>query len=229
MQMNLTDLHQLAIDRVTRAATGENTAEDLLAELAKFWAETETALKADDSTDRSHIACCAGCDHCCVINVSILLPEGVAISRFLLGLPAAELEQISARLDDLWTRIRGLDDDERVMLRRPCAFLDDRGYCLVYPVRPLYCRSFTSTDAESCKAEIAARAHGQVLPVQAHRYQQELYETCYLGIGDGLTQVGLDGRSFQLSGLVRYLLRQPNGGADLLTAGEQLVWDDLYA
>jgi hypothetical protein len=61
-----------------------------------------------------------------------------------------------------------------------------------------------------------------------HQFQLQLYETLFFAVGEGLNQVGLDGRSFQLSGLVRYLLRNSGNEAELLT-NASLTWNALYA
>lgn len=63
--------------------------------------------------------------------------------------------------------------------------------------------------------------------VMMHQFQLQLYKTLFSGVADGLVQAGLDGRCFQLSGLVRYLLSHPGEEAELLK-GASLRWDNIY-
>ncbi|MDX2495151.1 MAG: YkgJ family cysteine cluster protein [Desulfuromusa sp.] len=219
---------QLAIQKrfsLPGSATTDMT--QLLSELETVRFEAESLLEQQEDGDRSLLACGSGCQDCCVVNVSITFLEGLSILQFLHQLDSAELAQITARLDKLWRNVRGLDDDERMMLRRKCAFLDDRGCCVIYPVRPLFCRSISSTDVELCRGAITGQVFGELQPVMMHQFQLQLYKTIFLGVADGLEQAGLDGRSFQLCGLIRYLLNHPDQEKDLLTEST-LSWNDLY-
>jgi len=106
-------------------------------------------------------------------------------------------------------------------------FLGDQGKCRIYPVRPMLCRSVSSIDADACRRALTEAIFDEEPPVLMHQLQQELYEAIFCGFGAGLEQVGLDGRSFQVSGLVRYLLEHPQWERDYLR-GERLRWGELY-
>ncbi len=199
----------------------------LLEELRAIRSEAETLILQQQEGDRSLIACGPGCQFCCVVNVSITLLEGISIARFLRQQDAADLSKISSKLDQLWCDVRGLDEEERLMSRRKCAFLDDRGCCFIYPVRPLFCRSISSTDVELCRAAVVGQVSGELQPVMMHQFQLQLYKTLFIGVADGLAQAGLEGRSFQLSGLVRYLLKHPDRDEELLKTSS-LCWDEIY-
>ncbi len=214
--------------RFALPATNKTNVAQFLKELDLICSEAETLIEQQKEGDRSLLACEPGCQSCCVVNVSITLLEGISIARFLHQLSSADLAQVTSRLDSLWRDVRGLDDDERMMLRRKCAFLDEQGYCLIYPVRPLFCRSISSTDVEQCKAAVVGQTFGELQPVMMHQFQLQLYKTLFSGVADGLAQAGLDGRSFQLCGLVRYLLSHPDREEELLSQSS-LCWKDLYA
>lgn len=196
-------------------------------ELHRLAAAAEHELVQRPQGDRNLIACGPGCGSCCVVNVACLLPEGVTIAHYLQAFEKAQREEIIAKLEGLWCEIRGLDDEERLFVRRSCAFLDDQGCCRIYPVRPLLCRSITSTDADNCREVLNSAVFGAERPILMHQLQQQLYETVFTGVADGLQRLGIDGRSFQISGLVRYLVRQPEAEAQLLD-GHRLCWQDLY-
>lgn len=213
--------------RFVLPATAEADVPQLLVELDALQSAAETLIAKHPDGDRSLLACAPGCQSCCVVNVSITLLEGISILRFLQQLNSADLERIVSRLDNLWRAVRGLDDEERLMLRRKCAFLDDQGCCIIYPVRPLFCRSISSTDVELCRAAVTEQVFGETQPVMMHQFQLQLYKTLFLGVAEGLTRAGLDGRSFQLCGLVRYLLSHPDKSEELLRTSS-LSWSEIY-
>ena len=214
-------------NRFAVAINSESGLVQLLAELDALGAEAETLILQDETGDRSLIACCAGCQYCCVVNVSITLLEGIAIARFLRKLDPEVLVQVRLRLDKLWRDVRGLEDDERLVLRRKCAFLDEHGCCIIYLVRPLFCRSISSAAVAACQDAVAGATFDEVKPVLMHQFQLQLYKVLFSAVGAGLEQAGLDGRSFQLCGMVRYLLNHPTEELPLLTAAT-LSWMDLY-
>ncbi|HKJ05571.1 MAG TPA: YkgJ family cysteine cluster protein [Geopsychrobacteraceae bacterium] len=194
--------------------------------LRKITDQAEQHLVESGEGDFGLIACRAGCASCCVVNVSILFPEGLAIAGYVQTLPLEQQSEIIERLDILWRAVRGLTDDERIYLRQSCAFLDDSGSCRIYTVRPLLCRSVTSTSAKSCRQALTANLFGESSPVLMNLFQQQLFESLYLGIGAGLENAGLEGRSAELTGLVRYLLQTPAAKAALFS-GKRLDWHEL--
>ncbi|MDT8420044.1 MAG: YkgJ family cysteine cluster protein [Desulfuromonadales bacterium] len=214
-------------EEVSRAiATAGGDVGQLMTALREAIHRAEQRLVDSDEMDGSLIACRAGCKSCCVVNVAVLLPEAIAIAEYLRRWPQAEREEVVARLDELWRAIRGLTDDERISVAQPCAFLDADGACRIYPVRPLLCRSITSTSAENCRQALTDQLFDQSRPVLMNLFQRENFEAVYLGVGDGLERAGLEHRSMKLTGFVRYLLMKPRVEAALL-AGKMLDWHEL--
>ncbi len=213
--------------RVQARFFGAADLDNLLRELDALLDETERLLQQHGEGDRSLIACHAGCQDCCVVNVSVSLLEGIAIARLVRQWDEPQRNNVATKLDALWRVVRGLDDDERLMVRKSCAFLDSAGCCAIYRVRPLFCRGVTSTDVAACRAAIADQAFGITTEVMMHEFQLGLYRVAFDAISSGLHDSGRDGRSFQLSGLVRYLLSHPDCDDQLLETA-CLGWDDLY-
>jgi len=214
------------LKRVARICQEPEPAARLLEELQRISSEAGKILR-EDSADRSLIDCGPGCGSCCVVNVSTLIPEGIAIARYLHPLEEVPRRIVTEKLELLWCEIRGLDDEERGLMQRCCAFLDENNCCLIYPVRPLLCRSITSVDARQCREALARKVFGEEKPVLMHQFQQQLYECLFTGVAEGLKEEGIDGRGFQLSGLVRFLLNHPDREQDLF-AGHRLSWEELY-
>ncbi len=217
--------HREISEHLTELGQQELSLVALLSELRQIGAAAPATIDQQGG-DRSLIACGPGCSSCCVVNVDTLVPEGVAIVDFLTEQGAGQVVKIAARLETLWCEVRGLDDEERQIMRRPCAFLDESGCCSIYPVRPLLCRSVTSTAAESCRDALAGQALGEQRPVLMHQFQLQLYETLFSGFAEGLGRMGLAGDSYPLTGLVRYLLHHP-AATDEWLAGRRLTWQDI--
>jgi Fe-S-cluster containining protein len=174
------------------------------------------------SPEDSRVACGPGCGACCVLNVAVLFPEAVAITRFLRRhFSAVEINDLQARLEVLVRKTCWLDDEERLFLREPCAFLDNLGSCLIHPVRPLLCRSITSTDAQTCRDAIAMVALYGAPDVEMDLFQKKLFDTVYCEFGWTLECLGLDHRPMRLSAAALALLEKP-GLVDLFLAGDSV-------
>ncbi len=224
---NFADFQTRTSQLVTQQCREQEGPEPLLIQLRQVADEAEEIIENYHAGDRSLIDCAPGCSSCCVVNVSTLFPEGLAIVAYLKEQGEQQVVQTAERLERLWREVRGLDDEDRLFLRRSCAFLDEDGCCSIYPVRPLLCRSVTSTDANSCREALAGKVLGEETSVLMHQFQNDLYETLFTGVGAGLEASGLDGRSFQLTGLIRYLLRYPAVESQWF-AGQRLTWQELY-
>lgn len=153
-------------------------------------------------------ACQPGCSTCCVVNVTVLAPEAIAIAGYLRRrLPPTRLAGLSTRIADLARETRWLDDEERLCVQKPCAFLDAAGWCTIHRVRPLLCRSMTSLDAADCRAAITAALLGEEPAVLVNLFQKALLEAAYLGLAKGLAELGLDSRPYRLAFAVHHLLQ----------------------
>jgi Fe-S-cluster containining protein len=186
---------------------------DGVAATAGAMALLTTALERDllrfghDPGASSRVACGAGCDSCCVLRVSVLMPEAVAISSLLRQrLTAEALQRLRSALDEHARATRWLDDEECLHLRRPCVFVDAAGCCSIHSVRPLLCRAVTSTDASVCAEALAlAPLRGQP-QVEMDLFHKRLIETAYAELGWVLEMLGLEHRSLPLCATVRDLL-----------------------
>ncbi|MDT8444030.1 MAG: YkgJ family cysteine cluster protein [Desulfuromonadales bacterium] len=162
------------------------------------------------SAATSRVACGPGCGVCCVVNVTILMPEAVTITWFLQRhFSAEQLEGLRSRLQELLRLTRWLDDEERLFLRKPCAFLDEHGSCIIHTVRPLLCRAMTSTDPKRCRDAIAMVPLAGAPSVEMDLFQKKLIETVYCELAGSLEDLGLDHRPRRLSAAVLMLLAEP--------------------
>jgi len=132
----------------------------------------EAAKRASDQADAVRLrvlqsakvtpACSKGCSWCCSHKVGVTVPELIAIVAHLRASPE-RLEVARKRAAELAKNPLIFSDSEKPRARIPCALLNDDGSCGVYEVRPLPCRSWLSTDVESCKKHLDEKAEPKLV------------------------------------------------------------------
>jgi Fe-S-cluster containining protein len=213
-------VQSLAMERLSSATTSA----DLVAMMKQIVEGAETALDANREGGE-HLACKAGCGACCVLNVAVLFPEVVAIVDFLqTQLDPEQLRMLSRRLNLMADKVRGLGEEEWIALRESCAFLDASENCSIYPVRPLICRSITSTNASHCEEALKIVSTGMERPIFMNMFQKSLMEKTFIALAQGATQLGFDDHSEQLTVAVQQFLERPQQTDCFLT--RQSVWSD---
>ena len=171
------------------------------------------------------VACRAGCGTCCRLHVEVLFPEALAIALWLGTHASRELAGgLRERIDRLAARLRWVDGEERLRLGVACAFLDERGCCAIYPVRPLTCRGVTSTDPESCRRALSVTCLDEEEPVVMNLFQKFLFDETFRTLAAVLEERGLDHRSWELTRGVQAALDSPELAAHFLH-GRRLVRD----
>jgi Fe-S-cluster containining protein len=147
-------------------------------------------------------ACQAGCAWCCYKTVGIAAPEVFRIADHL----RTHLSQ-DALLETV-NRIIRLDQERRAAppdkrsAARPCSLLEnDR--CIAYPVRPLTCRGFNSSDARHCELSLDPRNKATI---PAYQPQQRLHTLVLDGVRSGLIESGLPGELLELTAALRVAL-----------------------
>lgn len=192
-------------------------ADDCAGWMALLYRQLEGELQA---LDRSRIACTAGCASCCVVNVAVLMPEAIALVRFLRQIESSGLGvELRERVGALYRKIRGLNEQQRLRLQLPCAFLSHQGRCQVYPLRPLMCRSVSSTDPAACRAALATFDAAQAPPVMMNLHQKQLFDQAFIALADALRAQGLDDRSTRLNTAIFSLLDHPELATAWLQGG----------
>jgi hypothetical protein len=173
------------------------------------------------------VACSSGCDHCCHQVVGVSAPEALAIFEHVQGTrSAAELAELTAHVQMLRERSRGVPSRERFSPEHPCVFLD-RGRCSIYEVRPLACRGANSLDAADCekrlhdpeaRAAFLERGHG------GHCYVEPLhaFRAVSAGLQLGLSELyRLDSRGLDLTAAMSVLFRDGEAAAAAWLRGAQ--------
>ncbi|ACD95302.1 YkgJ family cysteine cluster protein [Trichlorobacter lovleyi] len=218
-------LHQVE-NRLFRLAT------DLLATVRDTagFAATMSAYTdlAEQLAGHKTVACKAGCFHCCVLNVAVLLPEAVAIAGWLsLHCSGAGCDAQLKRLQSHALRVRWMEDSERIHRQTLCPFVDAQGSCSIYPVRPLVCRAVTSLDKADCLTALdpnqSEAGHG--VPMDTTR--RMVMDAAFCALARAMNQQPMMSRSIELSNGVTAFLTDPGLVAALISGANlpDSLWD----
>jgi Fe-S-cluster containining protein len=161
-------------------------------------------------------ACREGCDWCCHLNVAVTAAEVFRIADYLRHtLSPQDMDATRVRLARLDDERRRLPANQRAGARLPCALLVDHR-CLAYPVRPLTCRGFNSSDAHQCELFLDAPRR-----VRVPNYVPQLRLMTFVldGMRAGLSECGLKGDLCELTGALCIALTVPDAARRWL-AGE---------
>lgn len=110
------------------------------------------------------LACREGCDYCCYPPVAATIPEVANIVAYVLSqMPQEQQLSLQERVREVHEETSGMSGQERSHTNIACPYLEE-GRCSVYPVRPLACRGFNSTDREVCEAVFANPANPPKVP-----------------------------------------------------------------
>lgn len=195
--MAQSDLHQLddELAAILSDARGNGDVEAGLVQVLAHSAE-----RAETHCAGREMACARGCRHCCVLNVSVLLPEAMHIADTIrTAWPAAAWLELQKRLESHRNRARWMDDEERVMRSAFCPLLDTGGACTIHPVRPLACRGVASLDSSCCRSAFDPIVDDEcVRTVPADLKRRASYDQAYMALGRALATHGLDDRSIEL-------------------------------
>jgi hypothetical protein len=140
----------------------------------------------------------------------------VRIVQFLRQkLPPEEFRGLRERVIRLDEQRRGLSAADRAGARLPCALLISHR-CSAYPVRPLTCRGFNSSDASLCERFVKSSGK-TALPLYAP--QLRLMAFVLDGMTAGLSESGLKGDRLELTAALRIALEVP-GAIERFLGGE---------
>jgi len=181
----------------------------------------ELALKALKRTDGAiqkfvsrpslpePLDCKPGCHYCCYNLPVVTPPEALLVGHHIVQtFPSHKKTEIADRINTLLERIDGISPYDVAMMRHelPCIFLED-GMCIVYEVRPVVCRTCTSTSAEHCKMIFESRNHRARL--RCYQHIREIFQTVHSGLVDHCQEMGCQADALPLAGAIKDYFRHP--------------------
>jgi Putative zinc- or iron-chelating domain len=100
------------------------------------------------------LPCRKGCHWCCYLRVRATPLEVLCILDHLQSkLEPGEFTALRQRFTETDAVTRGMNGIQRIGVKKVCPFLVD-AECMIYPVRPLACRTFHSLDPLDCRASL---------------------------------------------------------------------------
>jgi len=182
----------------TISCSSEVKFQHLLREAEKIIMENREEAYLED------IDCKKGCGYCCILNIPVLPPESDNIFHFIKSnFSNQQLNDIKERIDSYGFQIKDLDDEERIACRKPCIFLSDEESCSIYPVRPILCRSVTSTSASKCKQALENVIMGNENTILMNNFIKDLYKNLFLAVSDFLSSRNLPDKSVEITQAVK--------------------------
>lgn len=208
-------------DRLFRIASGLLREARSTAGLVRAVAEFVAAAEEEGQGGAARpVACRAGCPHCCVLNVTVLLPEAAAIAtRLAAEAGSAGYAPLRARLDHQRKRVRWMEDGERVRRQIGCPFLDAAGSCAIHPYRPLLCRGVTSLDSDLCRAALDPTELEVPAAVPMDLERKTVMDEAFCALARALAACGMEERGVELAAGVWAFLAHPELGERLLSGG----------
>jgi Fe-S-cluster containining protein len=205
-----------AIYEDTEAIISTNRTPDGLTALVANVIETMETLWADLEPESPEYACRKGCSHCCHQSVMVTAAEALHTAKFLRdNLSESEVLRLRDRVAARARQAEGLDNNQRMDKRIPCAFLIDN-ICTIYPVRPLQCRGGFSEDSEYCRNLLEHREETQDAVASGAidgRYllvPKMLYDSAQVGMAGALKKDGLSSDPLELSAAMAITLGDPS-------------------
>jgi Fe-S-cluster containining protein len=144
------------------------------------------------------VVCRRGCHWCCYQPVFAATHELLFIREFVLrSFPEGKQEELLLRAREKAGLTLQKPVRELYLVRKACPFLY-RGFCRIYEARPMACRIYLSSSAESCKQEYrdpGDREHIPELfrfPLQAGRMLNEGFVAFLRELGLHVTELPLE-------------------------------------
>ncbi len=129
--------------------------------------------------EKRPIQCEKGCNWCCFQPVYITTQEAILIYEFMSQSLSPEIQRmIKTNVHSKFKKTKGLTEEKKQTIRHACPFLIE-GNCSVYPVRPMACRIYLSSNVSSCKWKYDHPTEHEVIPalydfmLRAGRYMNE--------------------------------------------------------
>jgi Fe-S-cluster containining protein len=210
--MNIDKIINNEIKPVVDLLNDIKTPEEIFLLMSKIHNKVESALeKYQDKKEKEIMDCHKGCKTCCRLNVSVLHVETICILEYLKNnLTDDEFKSFSNKIRKYYLDCMGLEDEDRIVAGLECIFLTEEGYCSIYPVRPLICRSVTSNSQEKCKESFFSVVFGEESTILMNLFQKELMLKTFSLIGDNLGKNGYNAKSFHMSYALNFFNEENN-------------------
>jgi Fe-S-cluster containining protein len=179
------------------AAVLDAPATDLLG--VRLAEAVNTSVEADEAAIGPRAGwdfpCRKGCSWCCHgLKIHIGAHEAILLAKTVRARP--DFEATQERVRAAAAAFRTSSPAQRWAAQPACPFLGDDGACTVHDVRPIQCRAYHSLDALACERGHKAQ---DPEPQQLDTFRSAVYAAVGFGVGQALSERGLDTRPLELS------------------------------
>jgi Fe-S-cluster containining protein len=154
--------------------------------------------------------CKPGCHFCCYNQPMVTPPEALLIGHHIeQTFTDQQTQTLNVKIKKILNKIVGKHLDEIFMMRHklPCIFLEE-SMCLIYVVRPVVCRTCSSTSAAHCKTIFENRNHRARLRTYPQMYG--ILQTIHLRLIEFCQEKGCQSDISRLSEAIENYLNHPN-------------------
>ena len=177
------------------------------------------ALKGTDEAIQKFMAqeslpepfdCKPGCHYCCFNLPMVTPPEALLIGHHLdQTITDQQKLTLNEKIKKILKKIVGKHSDEIFMMRHelPCIFLEE-SMCLIYGVRPVVCRTCSSTSTAHCKMIFETGNHRARLRTYPQMY--EILQTGHSRLIEFCRNKGCQSDIIRLSEAIADYFKHPN-------------------
>ena len=154
--------------------------------------------------------CKTGCHYCCFNLPQVTPPEALLIGHHVeKSFSDRKKQDLIDRIKKILELIEDKQPAEIAMMRHelPCIFLKE-GLCMVYPVRPVVCRTCSSISAEHCRAIFESRNHRASL--RCYHHIREIFHTVQKNLVDKCRELGLQADPLYVAEGLRDYFKHPS-------------------
>jgi Fe-S-cluster containining protein len=154
--------------------------------------------------------CSPGCHYCCYNLPVVTPPEALLMGHYVeRTFTEQDKKKIAERINKILVRIGKFSPYEVAMMRHelPCIFLED-AMCMAYEVRPVVCRTCTSTSAAHCKMIFESKNHRARL--RCYQHIREIFTTVHSRLLDHCREMGCQADALPLAEAIKGYFKHPN-------------------
>jgi Fe-S-cluster containining protein len=176
-----------------------------------------------------HVDCHMGCQWCCHQAVFASTHEMIVLADYLeKRFSPKVLDEVKEKARAKEQHMAVLSPAETLKTSFPCPLLR-KGSCMVYPVRPMACRIYLSSNEKSCYAKFQRPDDPDILPA-LFDFTLKAGRQLNGGFASALRQEGLDIQEHRIEHILLKLLESPDAKNEWLqgaTIHESFPFDEV--
>lgn len=167
----------------------------------------------------ARIDCRCGCSWCCHQQVLVMPAEMLLIVDYIeMNFDKETIEAVLNRAVDKDEKVKELSPEKVLQAKIPCPLLRD-GSCSVYPVRPMACRIYLSSNVDSCLQGFYHPENPDIFP-ELFDFPLHAGRMMNSGLIHYLKEKGISIYENRLEKILRLLLTEPDKGTKWLMGEE---------